>query len=771
MKQPLSILFFFLLLSFPAFSQQRFTLSGTVREAATGETLIGTVLRVVERPEASVASNEYGFFSLTLPAGNYMLVAQSNGYEADTLRVNLNADITHDFALQERAIVTREAVVFAERSNSNVVSTRMGAQRLEMTEINQLPVLFGERDILKSIQLLPGVKTTSDGMGGVFVRGGAGDQNLMLLDEAVVYNASHAMGFFSTFNSDAIKDVSLYKGTQAAEYGGRLSSVMDVRMKEGNNQRYEANGSLGLISSKLSVEGPIVKDKGSFLVSGRRTYADVFLLFDERFKGTSLYFYDINLKANYRIGKKDALYLSGFFGRDKMALKELGGIDWGNITGTLRWNHIINRKFFSNTSFIVSDYSYKITVDFDGTDFAIHSNIRDFQLKQAFHYYISPKNTLKFGFDLINHDILPGEVSSESNAFSERMPKQYSVESALFVQDEWKIAPWLNINAGVRLSTFFVLSGGDFYTLNNDRTIADTTHYASGKLVKAYINPEPRVNASFIIDDKNSIKLSFTRNTQYLHLLSNSTTASPTDRWVATDNNIAPEQANQYSVGYFCNFLNDKYQASAEFYYKDMFNQLDYKDYADVLSSTQVATQLLVGKGRAYGAEFYLKKTSGKLTGWISYTLSRTERQIDGVNSGKWYPARQDKTHDISVVATYALNKRISFSASWVYSTGNAVTFPTGKYYIDNRIVWLYTERNGYRMPAYHRLDIGMTWKLRERKHFSSELTFGVYNVYGRENAFAIRFRENETDPTRTEVVQTALFRFIPSVSWNFKIK
>ena len=764
------ILLFFVAFSFISVFAQNYTISGTITDADNSETLIGATIRVKGMPTGGAISNEYGFYSITIPKGKQTLIVQYGGYSTDSIPVSLNQNMTQDIKLTTQSKALKEIVVSGQKSNDNITTAQTGLQKLDMTEINKLPVLFGEKDIIKSLQLLPGVKSNGDGGGGIFVRGGTGDENLILLDEAVVYNSSHLLGFFSTFNSDAIKNVDLYKGTAPAQYGGRLSSVMDIRMKDGNKQKYEADGSIGIISSKLSVEGPIVKDKGSFFISGRRTYADLFLQLSNKFKGTSLYFYDLNMKANYTLGKKDAIYLSGYFGRDDLGLKDLFGINWGNATGTLRWNHIINNKLFSNTSLILSNYSYIVGVTRSGTDFSLNSNIQDYNLKQEFQYYINTQNTLKFGLSSIYHTILPGEVS-QSGIVTRKLQNQYSWENALYISDEWKVAKWMNLNGGLRYSSFSVLGAGNFYNLDAQHNVTDTIHYNNGDIVKTYFNPEPRFNASFLLSDASSFKASYSRNTQYLHLISNTTSSSPTDKWMSTDNNVKPEIADLYSIGYFQNFKKDEYESSVEVYYKDMQNQIDYKDGADILFNDQIATQLLSGIGRAYGLELYLKKKTGKLTGWISYTLSRTEKKIDGINDDKWYNARQDKTHDISIVASYDISKKVNISANWVYSTGNAVTFPSGKYYVDNQIVWLYTERNGYRMPAYHRLDIGVNIKMKDNKHYSSELAVGVYNVYGRENAYSIDFQQDPNDPTKTQAVQTALFRFIPSISWDFKIK
>ena len=746
------------------------TVSGTIKDARSGELLIGATVSVKEMAATGTAANEYGFYSMTLPAARYTLIIQYIGYLNDSVSINLEQNVTKNISLRPAESVLEEVEVSAAKQNDNITSAQTGMEKMDVKEISKIPVLFGEKDIIKTMQLLPGIKSVGDGGGGMYVRGGAADQNLVLLDEALVYNASHLLGFFSTFNSDALKDVTIYKGSQPAQYGGRLSSALDVRMKDGNKQQFEANGSLGLISSKLSFEGPLVKEKGSFFISGRRTYADLFLQLDEKYKGTQLFFYDLNAKANYSLGEKDLLYLSGYFGRDKLGLDNLFGLNWGNATGTLRWNHLVNSKLFSNTSFILSNYNYLVGIQRGGSDFNLRSDILDYNLKQEFHYFPNTRHSIRFGFSSIYHTIVPGEVSSETlNNIA--LQKRYSWENAVFVSDEWKVNSRFNLIAGLRWSSFSVLGDGDFYTLDANRSVIDTTHYSSGEFVKTYFNPEPRLSASYQLNSSSSLKTAYARNSQYLHLISNSTVSSPTDKWVPTNNNIKPEIADQVSLGYFKNLKNNSYETSAEVYYKNLQNQIDYKNGSDVLFSDQIETQLLSGIGRAYGLEVFFKKKTGKFTGWLSYTLSRTEKKINGINNNQWYAARQDKTHDVSIVTSYDFNKRINISATWVYSTGNAVTFPTGKYYADQQTVWLYTERNGYRMPAYHRLDLGATFKLRDHKHFTNELAIGIFNAYGRENAYSISFRENESDPTKTEIVQTSLFKFVPSISWNFKIK
>lgn len=765
------LLFITILFSAPLLAQENFTVSGTVKLKSTGETVIGATIR---SGKTGTVSNEYGFYSLTLPKGKNTLEVSSIGQEAKKVDVNLEKNIILNVSLEDASQNMGEVTIKATASGRSISGTQMGVERLSTAEIKNIPVLMGERDLMKAVQLLPGIKSAGDGNSGFFVRGGATDQNLILLDEAPVYNASHLLGFFSTFNSDAIKDMTLYKGGMPAQYGGRLSSVLDIKMNDGNNQDYSVSGGIGLISAKLNVEGPIVKDKSSFLISGRRTYADVFLKLspDSTINQNRLYFYDLNAKLNYTLGEKDRLYLSGYFGQDQLGVGEAFGLSWGNATGTARWNHIFNSKMFSNTSLIFSNYNYKIKLRAGANDFQIFSQIRDWNLKQEFQWYANSRNSVRFGLNSIFHTLRPGEITSSatSSVNSSALQQRYSLENSIFGTNTWKASEKFSLTYGVRLTAFSILGKGDFFDMNEEGTITDTFNYKAGEIVKTYVNPEPRLAASYEFNESASVKASYVRNVQNMHLISNSTSNNPTDKWIASTNIIKPEIADQYSIGYYKNLIDNKYELTLETYYKDMQNQIDYRNGADIfINSDAIESQLLFGKGRAYGLEMQFKKKVGKWTGWVSYTLSKTERKIDGISNNEWYNARQDRTHDVSVVSTYQLNKKWTLSGNWVYYTGNAITFPAGKYTVNNQVVFYYTERNGYRMPAYHRLDLGATCVLKQTKKTLSELSFSVYNAYGRENAYTIEFRQSQSDPTRTEAVQTALFKFIPSVSYNFK--
>lgn len=773
MNKLYSFLFIFLLSSLLAEAQNKYSISGTVSDSESGETMIGATISVKELPGVGASCNEYGFYSLTLEEGNYTFQVHYIGYQLNEQAISLNASQTINFKLIPDALLSEAVEVTAERKNDNITSTNIGVEKLDAKEIKKIPILFGEQDILKTLQLLPGVKSLGEGSGGLYVRGGDNSQNLVLLDEATVYNASHLLGFFSTFNSDAIKDIALYKGTAPAEYGGRLSSVLDIRMNEGNNQKYHVGGGIGIIASRLYVEGPIVKDRGSFLVSARRTYADLFLKLssDELINGNKLYFYDLNLKANFKIDDKNRIFLSGYFGRDVFEFQDRFGINWGNLTGTLRWNHIWNSKLFSNTSLIYSDYDYKINISRTADEFSLTSVIKNVNLKHEFQYFLSPKHNFKFGFSSIYHQITPGQVEvSEGSAFNPiELQDRYAWENGLFASGTWKPNKRWNIDYGLRGSSFSLLGAGDFYSYDADGLPNDTSTYSAGQFVKSYFYLEPRFNMAFVINEENSIKFSYTRNTQNLHLISNSTSSTPTDIWLASSKNVKPEIGDQISIGYYRNFLKDMFQVSAEVYYKNMQNQLDLKNGAEIRANEHIEGELLFGNGRAYGLELLLKKKTGKLSGWVGYTLARTERQISGINDGGWYPARQDATHDVSLVLIYDISKRWSVSGTWVYRTGNAITFPSGKYEINGEVQYYYTERNGYRMPAYHRMDLGATYYFKKKKRWESNLNFSIYNAYGRKNAYTIDFEEDPDDPNKIQAVKTYLFTYVPSITYNFK--
>lgn len=762
---------FFLVIFIGLQAQKRHTISGTVSDAATGETLIGASVTVLELTGTGVTTNAYGYFSLTIPDGKYSLEFSYLSYASKTLKINHTENKQLTIKLEPASTELQDVVITARSRNYNITSTEIGMEKLEVKQISKIPVIFGEADIMKTLKLTPGIKSAGEGSGGFFVRGGSSSQNLILLDEATVYNADHLLGFFSTFNSDAINNIQMYKGTAPAEYGGRISSVLDVKMNDGNNQSHHVGGGIGLISSRLNLEGPIVKDKSSYLITGRRTYADLFLKLskDDLINGNQLYFYDFNAKVNYRIDNKNRLYLSGYYGRDVFDFQNRFGINWGNLTGTLRWNHLWSEKLFSNTSIIYSNYDYKVNVKQDA-GFSLTSIIKNWNFKQEFQYFMNSSNTLSFGLSSIYQTILPGqlETTDDSAFLPAQLQQKNAVDNGIYISNVWKPNSSININYGLRLSAYHLFGPGNFYSYRNGQ-VADTTAFSKGDIVQTYFNIEPRLNIAYIINKYNSLKVSYTRNTQNLHLVSNSTSTLPTDIWISSSQNVKPEIGDQTSLGYFRNFAKDKYQFSTEIYYRWMQNQIDLKNGADINANELIEGELLFGVGRAYGLELLLKKNTGKLTGWIGYTFSRTERQIDGINNNNWYPARQDITHDISIVGIYDFNKKWSVSATWVYNTGNAVTFPTGKYMINGNVKYYYTERNGYRMPNYHRLDIGATRTLTKSRTRESSLNFSVYNAYGQKNPFSIDFKQDEDNPAKTNAVMTYLFTYIPSITYNFK--
>ncbi len=748
-------------------SAQKFTISGKITDATTGEDLIGTTI-YVDGTTTGTVTNTYGFYSLTLPKGNQKISFSFIGYKTIIKDLDLSKDLVINIQLNPDNSLLDEVVISSEKKDANVRSANMGVNKLDMKQIKSIPVLFGEKDILKTIQLLPGISASSEGSSGFNVRGGSSDQNLILLDEAPVYSASHLMGFFSVFNSDALKNVTIYKGGIPANYGGRASSVLDITMKDGNNKKLAVSGGLGLISSKLTVEGPIIKDKMSFIVSGRRSYADLVAkqsgALDDNM---NLYFYDVNAKLNYKLNDNNRIFLSGYFGKDVFGFGSGMGMNWGNTTGTVRWNHLFSNKLFSNTSLIYSDYDYAFRV---GDDVDMSSGIEDYGFKQDFTWYLNSDNTIKYGLNITRHSFNPGVLTFDNEDSNDVvLEEKQAFESAIYISNRQKLGDRLTAEYGLRLSMFNQIGEGTYNTYNEDNEIISSETFAKGEIMKTYFEYEPRLSFSFLLNETSSVKASYNRMAQYLHLLSNSTSGQPTDTWMSSTNNIKPQVVTQYSLGFFKNFKNNTYEFSIESYYKEMDNVIDYEDGTDIMLNKNIEASILSGIGRSYGLEFYLKKKYGKFTGWISYTLARTEKKIDGINNNDWYLAKYDKTHDLSIVGTYSLNKRLSLSASWIYYTGNAVTFPSGKYEYDGFQIPYYTERNGYRMPNYHRLDLNLHLSGKQKKKFQSSWDFSLYNAYNRYNAYTISFRESETVPGATEAVKLSLFGIVPSISWNFK--
>lgn len=744
---------------------QNFTVSGTVKQKSSGETLIGVAVSIVEQPGLGVTTNEYGFYSLSLPKGSYTVRFSYVGYKQELLPLKLDSNVTLSVNLSDENSL-KEVVISSKKENENLTRATMGTEVLDMKMVAKIPVVFGEKDLVKTIQLMPGVKSNGEGSNGFSVRGGATDQNLIMLDEAPVYNASHLLGIFSTFNSDAIKDATIIKGNSPAQFGGRLSSVLDVKMKEGNNKDYHVSGGIGLISSRLTIEGPIQKEKSSFIICGRRTYADLFANLSPEFEGVKLYFYDLNAKANLAINDKNKLYFSGYFGQDVLGVSKTFGSKWGNVTGTLRWNSVLNNKLFSNTSLIYSNYDFNVGFKSDGSEINFNSNIKDMNLKQDFTYYANSRNTVRFGFNVIHHTITPTTAGGTGIVNDKKGRK--GLESALYAGNSWKAGSRIHIDYGLRLSSYTIL-GGNTYHIYQGNQLIDSVKLSGNQTGKTYYNLEPRLSMSYRLNPTTNIKMGYARNTQNLHLMSNSTGGSPTDQWIGNSYNIKPEIADQFSIGLTKSLRDNAFELTAEAYYKTMRHQIDYRDGTDLNTIPDVESALLYGEGRAYGLEIMLKKKKGKLTGWIGYTLSKTERRIEGINDGAWYNAKQDRTHDLSVVAIYSLSERWTLSGTFIYTTGNAVTFPTGKYELNNMTIYQYGKRNADRMPATHRLDISATWERPSKGRYQSSWSFGLYNVYGRQNPYSLTFKENKNDPQKVDAVQTSLFQWIPSVTYNFK--
>jgi len=758
-----------------AFGQSTYTLSGYIKDKASGETLIAANVFNTSNTDQGTYSNNYGFYSLSLPSGQYKLRVTYLGYQDQVVEINLDSDTKYDFEMSS-GVEMVEVVVTGEEPDRNVESTEMGTVDLPIQQIKRLPALMGEVDILKTIQLLPGVSSVGEGNSGFYVRGGGADQNLVLLDEAVVYNTGHMLGFFSVFNADAIKNTTLIKGGMPAQYGGRISSVLDIQMNEGNDKSYAAHGGVGLISSRLTFEGPIVKEKSSFIVSGRRTYAlDLAQPFikNSSFAGTNYYFYDLNAKVNYKFSDKDRVYLSSYFGRDvlKFNSKDRGfniNLPYGNATATLRWNHLFSDKHFSNVSVIYNNYDFTFEGSQEEFTFKAESGVEDVSAKIDFEYYPNTKHVLKYGLSTIYHKLSPNVVSASNGEtdFSTDFKPKYGLESGLYVQDEYRINSIVSINAGLRFSAFSQLGP---YTSK-----LTGEEFDSRDAAKSYFGFEPRIGSRFKLSPTTSLKASFARTMQYIHLVSNSGSTLPADVWVPSTEIVKPQIGHQYGVGLFKNFADNMYETSIEVYYKDLDHQIDYRDnYVNNLSA-EVEDDFVFGTGEAYGVELFLKKAKGDFTGWIGYTLSRTERSFEDIENGRTYPAVFDRTHDISVVGSYRVNDRWDVSGVFVYGTGRAFTPIESLYLIENKLSVEYGPRNSARFPAYHRMDLSATFtpKPDSEKSFKSYWTFSIYNTYNRFNPF-FSYTAFDNDPlsgnASAQAYQVSLFPIIPSITWNFK--
>ncbi|MDD3877327.1 MAG: TonB-dependent receptor [Bacteroidales bacterium] len=767
------------------FAQERFTISGYVKDASSGENLIGANVYIKDNLRG-VSTNQYGFYSLTVDKGAHTLVASFIGYETVELPISLTQNLRKNFSLEPQMVLTDEVVISAEREDKNVKSTEMGTINFEVERIKTLPAFLGEVDILKTIQLTPGVQSAGEGNTGMYVRGGGPDQNLVLLDEAVVYNASHLFGFFSVFNADAIKNVNLIKGGMPANYGGRLASVLDISMKDGNNRTYHAEGGIGLISSRLTIQGPIQKERSSFIVSGRRTYIDVltkpFINKKSPLKSSGYYFYDLNAKANYLLSDKDRLYISGYFGRDVFGISNKEAdfkttIAWGNATTSLRWNHLFSEKLFLNTSIIYSDYDFDFSARQTEFDMALRSGVRDWNGKLDFNYFPNSFHNLKFGLNYIYHIFTPNNASARVKEVDIQLGdavKLYSHEGALYVNDEVNLTENFALNGGLRYSYFQHVGPFDRYVIGDLNRIVDTISYKRNESIKVYNHIEPRFSLRYTLNEKSSLKASYTQNYQYIHLASVSGVTLPTDIWVPSTDIVKPLFGVQYALGYFRNFFSNEYETSIEVYYKTMDNIIEFKEGATPENNVNnnIDNNFAFGKGESYGAEFFINKKINKITGWIGYTLSWAHRDFPDINGGKRFPAKYDRRHDLSVVVSYDLNDKFNFAAVFVYATGNAVTIPIGRYFIEGSVINEYGDRNSYRMEPYHRMDISINYLAKKSRKFESSFNLSVYNVYNRANPYFIYFENvGSIDEMSLQIKakQVSLFPILPSIGWNFK--
>ncbi|GAB5524216.1 MAG: TonB-dependent receptor [Roseivirga sp.] len=739
---------------------QTFTLKGTVKDGETGEDLIGASVYIIETQGGAI-SNPYGFYSVVLPEGSYTLKISYIGYATVVKKVELQTDLSLNVELLPETSQLEEVTVYAEAEDSNVKDTKMSVARIDATTIKQLPTVFGEADVIKSIQLLPGVSSAGETSGGFNVRGGSADQNLILLDEATIFNTSHLFGLVSVFNADAIKDVTLYKGGIPASYGGRLSSVLDVRQKEGNSKEFGGSAGIGLVSSRLNLEGPLDGGKGSFLLAGRRSYVDLFLpaILDDP---PTVFFYDVNLKANYAFNDNNRLFISGYFGRDNFSVDNFLNNDWGNLAFNLRYNRVINNKLFSNFSFIYSDYRYNFDIErSDG--YAWEAHIENFNFKSDFSLFLEGENQLDFGANLLYYDFNPGQISpnEESSTVPTTLDAKFAFEPAAYVNFKKKLSARATLEAGMRFSSFFRMGQEEISLYENDQPVLynaslgryekgrviGTERFDTGESISSFFNLEPRLMLNYQLNSNSSFKVSYNRTAQYIHLISNSTSPTALNIWTPSGPYTDPQIADQLALGYFRNFKDNTFETSVEAFYKDMQNQVDYVDGADIQLNNNLETELLSGQGRAYGLELYVRKKRGRFTGWLSYTLSRSERRVSGVtdedpgiNLGEYYPSNFDKTHDLSVSTFYKLTDRVSLSANFIYQTGMPTTYPASRYEFGGLVGANFEGRNQQRLPDNHRLDVSLTLKAKKKRKWDSSWVFSLYNLYNNRNAYDVNF-------------------------------
>jgi hypothetical protein len=785
------IIYLFLVIfsSLYSFSQEKFTLSGVITDTNSNETLIGVNI-IANGTKSYAITNEYGFYSLTLPTGDYEIIISYVGFTSITEKISLTQNIKKNYSLSETGQELQEVIINTEKTTANIRKPEMSVNKLSISAIKKMPVVLGEVDVIKSILFLPGVTNAGEGQSGFNVRGGGADQNLILLDEATIFNSSHVFGFFSVFNPDAIKDLKLYKGGIPSKFGGRASSVLDIYQKDGNSKDFHMNGGIGLISSRILAEGPIVKDKGSFLIGGRASYAHLFLKLTDN--DNSAYFYDLNTKLNYKLNTNNNLFLSGYFGRDVFSLDKSFSNTYGNTTLNLRWNHLFNDKLFSNLSLIYSDYYYGLTLDFIG--FNWDSGIKNYNLKYDFKHYLSNKLKLNYGFNSIYYNFNPGTIepiNSSSNIKYKQLDRKYAFENAIYIEAEQILTDKLAISYGLRYSMFNRLGNSTVNLYENNQPVSydadlkiyekatpiGTTFYNKNKSIASFDNLEPRFSAAYELNKNQSVKASYNRMVQYLQLVSNTASPTPLDVWTPSDSYIKPQIADQVAIGYFNNFKENKYTLEVESYYKKIKNRMDYIDGADLIANEAIEQVVLNGEMLSYGLELLLRKNTGKFNGWIAYTLSKSQQRTPGrtpdeigINNGQWYRSAYDKLHNLAVTANYTLSEKWNFGGNFTLQTGQPVTYPNGQYIYQGITVPSYGERNKNSLPAYHHLDISATYipKPDKKKGWQSEWVFSIYNIYNQKNAASISFRENAETGTN-EAVKLSIFGIVPSVSYNFK--
>ena len=780
---------FFLFSTVCSFSQEKFTISGVVSDTKNKETLIGVSIFIRES-KTGIISNEYGFYSITLPKGEYSISISYIGYETVEQKINLTQNTKKNFLLSENSEMLEEIVIIDNKKRVDIRKPEMSVNKLTIQEIKEMPVIFGEVDIIKSILTLPGVTNAGEGQSGFNVRGGGADQNLVLLDEATIYNSSHLFGLFSVFNPDAIKDLKLYKGGIPARYGGRLSSILDIYQKEGNKNDFHINGGIGLISSRILAEGPIVKDKGSFVVAGRGSYAHLFLkLIDNP---NSAYFYDLNTKLSYSLNEKNNIYLSGYFGRDVFQLSDLFVNTYGNTVLNFRWNHLYSDKLFSNLSMIYSDYYYGLKLDVIG--FNWDSGIKNYNIKYDFKHYLTDKLKLTYGLQSNYYDFNPGKIEptrADSGINADQLDKKYAWENAIYIDAEHQISEKIALSYGIRASSFLRLGQQTLNEYANNQPVTfnpnfliyesaepiGTVSYGKNETIAHFENLEPRFAISYAFNENQSVKGSYNRMSQYLHLISNTQSPTPLDVWAPSDRYLKPQLLDQVALGYFQNLKNDQFSLEVETFFKKIKNRVDYIDGANLIANETIERVVLSGRARAYGLEVLFRKNSGRFKGWLSYTLSRTEQQVKGrtptetgINNGEWYKTGFDKMHNLAVVANYKLTKKWRFSANFTFQTGQPVTFPNGQYEYEGITVPNFTARNESNLPSYHHLDISATLTPTKNKgrKWQAEWVFGIYNVYNRQNAASITFRQNK-ETGANEALRLSIFGIVPSATYNFK--